>query len=329
MHRIFDGNVNPLGMGCWPIGGAMFSGDQSLGYSKAEDHESLRTIQAALDAGITIFDTAAAYGAGHSERLLGTALKNKPDARIITKFGIGIDETSKQLSFDPPKPEDVQSAIDASLRRLDRDHIDLLLLHQNDMSVDVASALFDAVEKAVSDGKVGAYGWSTDFSSSAEAMTHRSSFVAVEHAMNLFFDAPKVQSVVAKHGLTALIRSPLAMGLLSGKYGATDALPKNDIRAARADWMEYYKDGKANPEYLKTLDAVREILTLNGRSVVQGALSWIWAKDSANIPIPGARTVEQMQGITGALDHGPLPVSAMEEIENLIPRNPDEEERPR
>ena len=81
----------PLGMGCWPIGGAMFHGDTSLGYTGADDAESLRTIHAALEGGITLFDTAAAYGAGHAERLLGKALKDRPEAVIVTKIGIGIE----------------------------------------------------------------------------------------------------------------------------------------------------------------------------------------------------------------------------------------------
>jgi aryl-alcohol dehydrogenase-like predicted oxidoreductase len=160
-------------------------------------------------------------------------------------------------------------------------------------------------------------------------MSDRASFVAVEHAMNVFFDAPKIQSALTDSHLTALIRSPLAMGLLSGKYGANDVLPKQDVRASGETWMEYYTDGKPNLDYLKKLDAIRDLLMLDGRSIVQGALSWIWAKGDANVPIPGARTVEQIQGLARALSFGPLPQSAMTEIETLISRDPDAEERPR
>lgn len=308
----------------------MFSGDQSLGYTNSDDDESVRTIHAALDAGITLFDTAAAYGAGHSERLLARALKQRPDALIVTKIGIGICEETKQLSFDLPKPAEIRPAIDACLRRLERDRIDLLLLHQNEMPISEATAIFDEMDHAVEGGKIGAYGWSTDFSDRATAMAHRNSFVSVEHAMNLFFAAPRIQRVARDQKLTALIRSPLAMGVLTGKYGSQQSVPAQDIRASSASWMEYFKGGKANPAYLAKLDAVRDLLTSDGRSLVQGALGWLWARGEMNIPVPGARTVEQITEIGKALDHGALPENVMTEIETLIDREPeDTPDRPR
>ena len=85
-----DTTSTRLGMGCWPIGGAMYSGTDSLGYSNAEDGESIRTIHAALDHGIHIFDTAAAYGAGHAERLLAQALNHRPDAQAIARRQPGL-----------------------------------------------------------------------------------------------------------------------------------------------------------------------------------------------------------------------------------------------
>jgi len=321
--------IAPLGMGCWPIGGAMYSGTQSLGYTGADDAVSVRTLHAALDAGISVFDTAAAYGAGHSERLLARALKGRPDALIVTKIGIAIDEDSKQLTFDLPKPGDVGPAIDACLRRLERDRIDLMLLHQNDMPIDAAQAIFDAMETAREAGKVRAFGWSTDYADRTDAMAARAGFVAVEHAMNVFFDAPRVQSKVVEHGLVALNRSPLAMGVLSGKYSDGQHVPQTDIRASSASWMEYFKDGTANPEFVASLEAVRALLQTGGRSLVQGALGWLWAKGEHNIPIPGARTEEQITGLASALEYGPLPPNVMVEIETLMPRTLSEPDRPR
>ena len=272
--EFLDQKIAPLGMGCWPIGGAMFSGDQSMGYANADDAESIRTIHAALDAGITLFDTAAAYGAGHAERLLASALKDRPDALIVTKIGIGIDEASKQLTFDHPDPKSVFPAIDGCLARLNRDRIDLLLLHQNEMPVQEAEPIFDEMEKARKAGKIRAFGWSTDFSERAASMAKREAFLAVEHAMNVFFDAPRMQNVVRQQALTALIRSPLAMGLLTGKYGAGTTMPADDIRAANEPWMEYFKGGRANPDYLAKLNAVRDLLSTGGRSLTQGAI-WL------------------------------------------------------
>ncbi|SLN39937.1 aldo/keto reductase [Ruegeria meonggei] len=327
--KFLETEISPLGMGCWPIGGKMYCGEQSLGYTRSDDDVSIRTIHAALEGGITLFDTAAAYGAGHSERLLGKALKQRPEALIATKIGVGIDEANKQISFDPFTPDMVAPAVDGCLSRLDRDRIDLLLLHVNDMPIEMAEPVFDELDQLKEAGKLRAYGWSTDYSRSASAVSTRSNFAAVEYVMNLFVDAPRMQRVVQENGLFSLIRSPLAMGLLSGKYDQNTVMAADDVRASDEDWMEYYKDGRANPDLIQKLDAVRDLLTSNGRTLVQGALGWIWGQFDTYIPIPGARTEEQIKGIAGALTFGALPDDILNEIEALIPRAPNEPDRPR
>ena len=327
--KFLEQEISPLGMGCWPIGGSMYSGEQSLGYTRADDALSIRTIHAALAAGITLFDTAAAYGAGHSERLLAQALKDRPDALIVTKIGIGIDEASKQLSFDTFSSDQVVAAVNGCLKRLERDRIDLLLLHVNEMPVSEADAVFDEFDRLKDGGKVRAYGWSTDYSKSAAAASSRENFQAVEYAMNVFFDAPRMQNVAREQGLLSLIRSPLAMGLLSGKYDTTTVMPDGDIRASGADWMEYFNDGRANPDFMGVLDKVRDLLTSGGRTLVQGALGWLWAQDMTNVPVPGARTPEQIEGVAAALSFGALPTHILEEIETLIERDHLEPDRPR
>ncbi|OED44456.1 aldo/keto reductase [Chromatiales bacterium (ex Bugula neritina AB1)] len=320
--NFIDTEVAPLGMGCWPIGGEMYSDDgSSLGYTNSDDKESIRTIHAALANGITLFDTAAAYGAGHSERLLAKALKNRPESQLITKIGIAINEDNKQLSFDDIAPAAVIPAIDACLSRLKRERIDLLLLHCNDMSVEVAGPLFDQMEVALEAGKIKSFGWSTDFTDRVDAMAGRSRFMAVEHAMNVLADAADMQRTIEKHRLTALIRSPLAMGLLSGKYTQGSAIPPNDVRAGQQGWLDYYIDGRPNPAFLQRYEAVTELLQTGGRTPVQGALGWLWAKGKRNIPIPGARTVTQIEGLAAALEFGELPAVVMAEIETLIVRD--------
>lgn len=327
--NFLDTEIAPLGMGCWPIGGKMYHGEQSLGYTRSDDDMSIRTIRAALDGGVTLFDTAAAYGAGHSERLLAKALKDKPDALIVTKIGVGIDEASRQISFDSFTPDLVSPAVDGCLSRLERDRIDLLLLHVNDMPITEADAVFDELDRLKDAGKLRAFGWSTDYSKSASAMASRESFKAVEYVMNVFFDAPRMQKVVEGEGLLSLIRSPLAMGLLTGKYDQNSVMASDDVRASRENWMEYYRDGKPNADFIRKLEAIRDLLTLDGRTLVQGALGWLWGQAETSVPIPGARTEEQIEGITGALSFGALPVEVMTEIETLIDRRSFEPERPR
>ncbi|MGC3939083.1 aldo/keto reductase [Roseobacter sp. EG26] len=318
--KFLDQKIAPLGMGCWPIGGAMYSDGQSLGYTNADDGDSIRAIHAALDRGIRLFDTAAAYGAGHSEKLLARGLKRHPDAIVVTKIGIAINEETKELTFGDTHPERVGPAIDQCLGRLARDCIDLVLLHDNGLPVPQAEAIFNEMEKAQSAGKIRAYGWSTDFSENAAAVASRPGFAAVEHAMNVLVDAPRIQRVVEQNALAALIRSPLAMGLLGGSYTSGATVRDGDIRAGDSMVTAYFKGARANPHFLGQLDAIRDLLTVDSRSLVQGAIGWLWAKGACNIPIPGARTAEQIEGIAEALSFGALPPEVMETIESLIPR---------
>ncbi len=317
--QFLEQDIQPLGLGCWPIGGKMLAADGlSLGYSNSDDKESISAIQAAVSNGITVFDTAAAYGAGHSERLLGKALKHNKDALIATKIGIAIDEETKTLLGEEVEPDSVIPAIERCLTRLDRDTIDLLLLHANELPVTQASAVFEQMDIALKHGKIRSFGWSTDFTDSVNAVAKLDGFTAVEYAMHVLMDAPSMQQAVNTHGLTALIRSPLAMGLLSGKYNNDTSMPKEDIRATNQGWMELYIDGKPNPVYVEKLQSVRELLETEGRSTVQGALAWLWAKSPSNIPIPGARTVEQVEGLANALAYGPLSQDVMVAIDELV-----------
>jgi len=317
--QFLDKNIAPLGLGCWPIGGEMYAADgQSLGYSNADDKESVKALHAAIANGINLFDTAAAYGAGHSERLLGKAFKNNADALIVTKIGIAMDESSKKLLGEEVEPDSIIPAIDRCLARLDRDSIDLMLLHANALAAEPANAVFDEMDKARTQGKIKAFGWSTDFTESADAIADRPGFVAVEHAMHVLMDAPSMQSTIQDKNLYALIRSPLAMGLLSGKYTTETVLPGNDIRATNQGWLQYYIDGKPNPEYIDRFNSVRELLRTGGRTEVQGALGWLWAKSPENIPVPGARTVEQVEGLAAAIEFGPLPTQTLNEITELV-----------
>lgn len=317
--KILDQETPPLGIGCWPIGGALWSADgAALGYTNTNDTESIRAIHAAIDHGVTVFDTAAAYGAGHSERLLAKALKQQPDALVISKIGLAIDESSRTLLGEDSAPESVIPAIDASLGRLQRDTIDVVLLHINELSHDKAKPIFDEMERARSLGKIRAYGWSTDFTESIDHMAPREGFAAVEHAMHVLMDAPYMQKLIQERHLTALIRSPLAMGLLSGKYTVDHQLPSDDVRASNQGWVSYYIDGKPNPVYVEKINAIRELLKSDGRTEVQGALAWLWARSPSNLALPGARTVKQVVGLAGALHHGPLSPVVMSQIDELV-----------
>jgi aryl-alcohol dehydrogenase-like predicted oxidoreductase len=128
-------------------------------------------------------------------------------------------------------------------------------------------------------------------------------------------------AVVERYNLAAINRGPLAMGLLTGKYTAERKASADDVRGEKSpEWMKYFKDGRPNQQWLAKRDAIRGILTSGGRTVAQGALAWLWARSSYNIPIPGFRTVQQVEENAGAMEFGPLRPEQMREIDELLER---------
>lgn len=319
----------PLGMGCWAIGGPFFHGNESLGWGEVSDQESIDTLHAAYDHGVKLFDTAAVYGAGHSESILGKALRGRNDCFIVTKLGLRFDEQSRQLLGPDLDPANAHAAIEQSIKRLQRERIDLLLLHLNDLPIEDALPLFDEMNTAVEQGKVGCIGWSTDHPDKVNAISGYSNFTAIEHCLNVFVDTPTMQKSVADNDLIALIRSPLAMGVLTGKYNAQTIFSEDDNRSRDEAWRDYFVDAMVDPTHLANLESVRECLTVGGRTLTQGALNWIMAKSELNIPIPGARKPNQIIESAGAVAFGPLPEDTMQEIEKLISRPPEGKARDR
>jgi aryl-alcohol dehydrogenase-like predicted oxidoreductase len=300
--------VSPMGLGCWAIGGPFWSGETPLGWGQVDDEESIRAIHAGLEMGVSLFDTANVYGAGHSERVLARALAGKRSSvAIATKFNAVFDESTRQVTGSDTTPEGIRSACEASLKRLDTDFIDLYQFHDNGYPAEKAAPVRDTLEALVKEGKIRAYGWSTDFPERAEVFAQGPRCAAVQLQLNVLDDNPAVLALCEKYDLAALNRGPLAMGLLTGKYSAETKPSADDVRGIKSpEWMKYFKDGKPNPEWMSKRDAIREILTSNGRSVSQGALAWIWARSPKTLPIPGFRTVEQVKENAAAMQFGPL-----------------------
>src|SRR5512139_3659506 len=140
--------VSTLGMGCWAIGGPWTMTDHPAGWGKVDDGESLRALQAALDLGVNFFDTAANYGAGHSEVLLGRAFKGKRDRVVIaTKFGHIVNEEKKTVHSAPDLIiQNVRNDVENSLRRLQTDFIDIYQLHEGRYDASLALELQTVLE---------------------------------------------------------------------------------------------------------------------------------------------------------------------------------------
>ena len=188
----------------------------------------------------------------------------------------------------------------------------------NDFPLEQSDNVFETLEKLRSEGKIDTFGWSTDYPDRAARHAERAGFVSVQHTMNVFEPVPEMISVIERHGLISINRGPLAMGLLSGKFHADTKVGDKDVRGASLDWMVYFKDGRIAPEFAARLEAVRELLKSDGRTLTQGALAWLWARSPRTLPIPGFRTVAQVEENAGALAKGPLSPAIMNEIDEAL-----------
>lgn len=307
--------VSAMGMGCWAIGGPwVWSDGRQMGWGVVDDAESIRTIYAALDLGINFFDTAANYGAGHSEQILGQAIAGRRDQVVIaTKFGHLIDEVTKIVDDDDDLIlENVRKDCESSLHRLGTDYIDLYQLHSGSYDPGKALLLLDVLEDLVAEGKIRAYGWSTDKTDRAKVFVEGKNCAAIQSSLNVFIDAPEMLSLVEKSGLASINKHPLASGSLTGKFHDDYTYPEDDMRHG-LDWHS-----ERGQRRLRQVDAVRDVLTSDGRTMAQGAIGWIWARSPVTIPIPGAKNVKQVTENAGALQFDPLTKNQMEEIARIL-----------
>ena len=258
--------VSPMGMGCWAIGGPLTMQGMNLGWGNVDDAESKRALQKAYEMGVNFFDTADVYGGGHSEKLIGEVLsKHREKIVLATKFGMSF-EGRAATGLDGSTVY-MEKAVEASLKRLKTDYIDLYQFHIADFPHEDALKTRDALEKLVETGKIRGYAWSTD----------------------------KPENTL---------------------------LPEDDCRFAVEHYGDpyylFFRGGKAIPELLEKLNAIKEILQSKGRSLAQGALASIWAKSEVTIPIPGFKTVKQVEENAGAIEYGPLSPDQMGEIEKIF-----------
>src|SRR5919198_4202489 len=312
--------VSALGAGCWAIGGPWQFDGRPAGWGAVDDDESIHAIHKALDLGITLFDTADVYGCGHSERVLGRALAERRDEVVIaTKFGLRFDEATRTGAGADASPEYVRRACEASLSRLGTDRIDLYQLHAGADDRAAAEAVVEVLEALVAEGKVRFYGTADETLEVVEAFAQGPHCVAVQQQLNVFGGNDQALAVCEERGLAALARSPLAMGLLTGKYRPGGRMPAADDVRRDTPYWDYFDDD----EFLTwsaRVEAIRAALTSDGRTLAQGALGWIWARSPVAIPIPGFRTAAQIEENAAALAAGPLDPDAMAAVDAALGR---------
>lgn len=307
--------VSALGMGCWAIGGTFWRKDVPTGWGEVDDAESLRAIRRARDLGVNFFDTADIYGAGHSETLLGKALAGERDQVVIaTKFGNVFDEETRQANGREYSPEYIRKACAASLRRLATDYIDIYQLHPKEVELETALQVCATLEELVQEGKIRYFGWSTDDPERARLWRQSPHYTSVQNNLNLFEDNPAMLAVCDEINLASINRGPLARGLLTGKYHRDSIIPAIDVRRT------WDLQNGLQADRLRQLEALKPVLTEDGRSLGQAALGWLWARNEHTIPIPGFKTVAQVEENVGAMAYGKLSAQQMSAIEAILER---------
>jgi aryl-alcohol dehydrogenase-like predicted oxidoreductase len=313
-------------MGCWAIGGPLIMAGAEAGWGVVDDAESTRAIHAALEHGAGFFDTAANYGAGHSERILGKALSGRRDQAVIaTKVGHKVDEAARTVDYygateaDSDVAAHLRADLENSLRRLQTDYVDVYLLHTWGLSIERALEARDVFEDLVKDGKIRTYGWSTDRVDAIAAFSTGPGCGVLEQELNVLTGNAELTALAEKLNLGNINRAPLGMGVLTGKITPETRFGDGDVRQ-KVDWFPGIKDGRANQEWLDALASIRELLTSSGRTLAQGALAWIWGRSPNTVPIPGFRTVAQVEENAKAMEFGPLTPDQMAQIDRILGR---------
>lgn len=252
----------------------------AFAYGPSDDTESIAAIRHAHELGVTHFDTAELYGWGAGERLLGAALAPiRDDVTIATKFGFTPDTYAPDS-----RPEHIRQVVDASLRELGTDSIDLLYQHVHDPAVPIEDVV-GAMQEFVQAGKVKYLGLSNtdgDHIRRAHAV-HPISAFQTEYSV-FSRESEELFPVVDELGIGVVAYSPLARGFLSGAVRPRDAYAPDDIRHRLEWWAPEHFDAN-----VAVVTGLAEIAAVKGVTLSQLSLAWILAQRPDLVPIPGSR----------------------------------------
>lgn len=308
-----DRSVSVVGLGTWQLGGD---------WGPVSDEDGLALLRAALDSGVTLFDTADVYGDGRSEQLIGRFLADLPEAdrpMVATKAG-------RRASPHVPEEytaDNLRTWVDRSRHNLGVDRLDLVQLHCPPTPVYDDDAVFDALDALVADGALAAYGVSVETVDEALKALRRPNVASIQIIVNVFRRKPleQVLPAAAEAGVGILARVPLASGLLSGKYDRSTTFAETDHRS-------YNRNGEAfdvgetfsGVPYEVGVDAAAEVgrvAAARGASTAALALRWLVDQPGVTTVIPGARNPGQARSNAEAADLAPLTADEQAELERI------------
>jgi len=281
-------NVSEVGLGCWQLGGA--------DWGEMDEKSAFAILQAAVDAGVTFFDTADVYGLGKSETFIGNFLKSRKDKIFVaTKLG-RLPEPGWPENFTP---QTIRKHTEDSLRRLRVDCLDLTQFHCIPTEEFRKGEVFETLRALKKEGKIRFFGASVESMEEADLCLRQEGFTSLQIIFNVFRQKPisTLFDQAKEKGVGIIVRLPLASGLLAGKYTWDTTFPENDHR-------NYNRDGKAFnvgetfaglpfAKAVELTDALK-IFVSPGWEMADWALRWILDHDAVSAIIPGASKPEQI-----------------------------------
>jgi aryl-alcohol dehydrogenase-like predicted oxidoreductase len=281
--------VSAIGLGCMGM---------SVNYGPAADkQEMIAIIRAAVDRGVTFFDTAETYGPFINEELVGEALAPVRDQAVIaTKFGFDFDpETHQRLGFNS-RPEHIKQVVEASLKRLGTEVIDLLYQHRVDPAVPIEEVA-GAVKDLIAAGKVKHFGLSEASAQTIRRAHAVQPLTAVESEYSLWARDPEAEvlPVCEELGIGFVPWSPLGQGFLTAKIDAAMTFEASDIRSR---FPRFTPDARRANQPI--VDLLSQIAARKQATPAQIALAWLLAQKSWIVPIPGTRKLHRLEENLGA-----------------------------
>ena len=303
-----DMNVAAISFGAWAIGGS---------WGAADDAESLRALNRAVELGVNFIDTADVYGDGRSERLIAQLRKNHPGHTIYVATKAG-RRLPKQVA-DGYTRENINAWVERSLKNLAVEALDLLQLHGPPSAVYDRPEVFGILDDLVAAGKVRYYGVSVETVDQARRAVQYPNVQTVQIIFNMFRLKPAEEffPLAQEKQIGILARVPLASGLLTGKLSAQTTFAADDHRSFNREGQFFDKgetfSGVPYADGLAAVERLRQIKPA-GMSLVQFALRWILMFPAVTCAIPGARTAEQEEQNAAAADLPPLPEELMRAV---------------